>query len=159
LRAVLCLSALLVSQAAIAGPPQEEPPYERYYAEVVRVIDGDTLEVRVRLWPGLIAEYAIRVRGIDASEIRRPGCEEERALGLEAKARVEALYPVGSMVRLDDVEYGAFAGRVVADVWRWRTDRWLSLAGELQEKGLALGWSPDQTDIPWCLLLLGGEPD
>ena len=37
---------------------QEIPsPYSEYYGTVERVIDGDTLVVRLDLWPGLEAIY------------------------------------------------------------------------------------------------------
>ena len=35
-------------------------------AEVVRVIDGDTFEARVRIWPGMDITTRVRLRGIDA---------------------------------------------------------------------------------------------
>ncbi len=127
-------------------------PYAEYYAEVVRVIDGDTLDVRVDLWPGLQAIYAVRIRGIDAPEMRGAACPEERAWAEEAKAQVEKLYPAGTTVRLQDVEYDAFAGRVVADVRRWRSDRWLYLADEMVDRSLAEPWLPGMDDIDWCVL-------
>jgi micrococcal nuclease len=140
----------------LAGPvaAQDEAtnPYALYYAEVLRVIDGDTLDVRVDLWPGLQAVYAVRVRGIDAPELRGVGCEEERVWAQEAKAQVEKLYDVGSRVRLENVAFDAYSGRVDADVRRWRSDRWIYLADELVERNLAVAWTPDMADVPWCLL-------
>ena len=133
-------------------PPRHQSLYALYFAEVVRVIDGDTLDVRVSLWPGLEAIYAVRVRGVDAPELRRVGCEAEQVWGEQAKAQVQKLYAVGSLVRLENVEYDAFSGRVVADVRRWRSDRWLYLADELVERDLAVVWTPDMPDVPWCLL-------
>lgn len=41
----------------------------RYPAEVVQVIDGDTFEARVHLWPGLNVTTRVRLRGIDAPEL------------------------------------------------------------------------------------------
>jgi endonuclease YncB( thermonuclease family) len=127
-------------------------PYALYYGRVVRVIDGDTLDVRVNLWPGLEAIYAVRVRGIDAPELRRTRCAAERQWGEEAKAQVAKLYPPGTEVRLEDVDYDSFGGRVVADVRRWRSDRWLYLSDELVERGLAEAWTPGMADIDWCAL-------
>ena len=123
-----------------------------YVAEIVRIIDGDTIEASVALWPGLRADYAVRVRGIDAPEIFRPDCEEERVWGEQARAQAERLYPPGQEVRLLDVSYDAFSGRVVADVRRWRSDRWLSFATEMLERRMAVAWAPRQAAVPWCLL-------
>lgn len=154
LRTAFCSIALIVLAApgSTENLPVVRSPYALYYAKVVRVIDGDTLDVRVALWPGLEAVYAVRVRGVDAPELRRVGCEAERLWGEQAKAQVERLYEVGSTVRLEDVEYDSFSGRVVADVRRWRSDRWLYLADELVERDLAVAWTPDMPDVPWCLL-------
>lgn len=162
LRELVWVLAAAIGLTLVAAPARAQPAvsrYELYYAEVVRVIDGDTLEVRVFLWPGLIAEYAVRVRGIDAPEIRGPGCEEERVLGEEAKAWVERFYKPGMFVRLENVDRDPFAGRVVADVARYRSDRWLALANELIDRQLAVEWEPTQDDPPWCLLAQTREND
>ncbi len=127
-------------------------PYPLYVGEVVRVIDGDTLDVRVELWPGLQAVNSVRVRGIQAPEIRGAACPAEKQWAEDAKAQVGKLYPAGTVVRLENVEYDAFAGRVVADVRRWRSDRWLYLADELVERNLAEAWTPDGPDVDWCEL-------
>ncbi|MBR3372051.1 MAG: thermonuclease family protein [Rhodobacteraceae bacterium] len=124
-----------------------------YTAEVVRVIDGDTVEAVVALWPGLIAHYSIRVRGIDAPEIRGAACEKEQEWGLRAKQQVERLYPVGTSIRLKDVQYDVWSGRMLADIQRFRSDRWLSLSKELLDRGLAVAWETDSTEVPWCLLI------
>ena len=121
-----------------------------YDAEVVSIIDGDTLEVTVALWPGLRAEYRVRVRGIDAPELYRPACREEAELAETARQQAERLYPPGTPVQLRDVSYDAFAGRVVADIRRWRTDRWLPLGKELTDRGLAVAWEPHQSAFNWC---------
>src|SRR5215218_3748043 len=39
-------------------------------AGVLRVLDGDTFEARVHLWPGLEITTKIRLRGIDAPEVK-----------------------------------------------------------------------------------------
>ena len=126
-----------------------------YQAEVQQVIDGDTIVARVAIWPGLLADYSIRVRGIDAPEIRRPDCEAELEWGLRAKEQIERLYRTGSSIRLRDVQFDVWSGRVVADVQRFRSDRWLSLSSELLQRGLAVEWEPSQGAVPWCLLAQG----
>jgi len=74
LRLLSLAFAFGVTPALAQIKPEIENPYAEYYATVVRVIDGDTLEVRVNLWPGLVAEYAVRVRDIDAPELRGADC-------------------------------------------------------------------------------------
>lgn len=72
-------------------------PYE---AEIIRIIDGDTVDVSVALWPGLWAEYSVRVKGIDAPELFRPDCEAEKIWAIEAREQAERLYPSGLMCNL-----------------------------------------------------------
>ena len=122
-----------------------------YAANVVRVIDGDTLEVSVALWPGLRAEYAVRVRGIDAPELFRPDCEREFNAAKSAKDQVEKFYPSGLEIQLREVSYDAFSGRVVADVRRWVSDRWRPLSMELLDRQLAIEWTPNQSAFNWCI--------
>lgn len=85
-------------------------------AEVVRVIDADTIAVKARVWPGHSVETRVRLAGIDAPETRRPDCEAERALGERATALVAELLPPGSQVSLYEIELGSFAGRVLARI-------------------------------------------
>jgi len=149
---------LVLAAGLAAGPAAAQIDVTRratifpgpYEAEVVRVVDGDTLEVNVALWPGLRAEYAVRVRGIDAPELHRPACRAEAELALQARDQAERLYPPGTVVQLREVSYDAFAGRVVAEVRRWRTDRWLSFAREMTERDLAAAWEPHQSAFTWC---------
>jgi len=122
-----------------------------YRAEVIRVIDADTLEVAVDVWPGLRAEVSVRVRGIDAPETRTT-CKAEKRLGERAAEWVRRFYPPGALLRVERVERGSFAGRVIADVARWRSDRWLDLAGELLDRDFALPFRRGQQAIPWCLI-------
>tara|TARA_R110002020_G_scaffold184769_2_gene381996 strand:- start:1093 stop:1431 length:339 start_codon:yes stop_codon:yes gene_type:complete len=61
-----------------------------YQAEVLRVVDGDTIDVRVDL--GFKVHYNVRVRmyGINAPESRTRD-KEEKVRGLAAKERLEQL--------------------------------------------------------------------
>lgn len=61
-----------------------------YHAEVLRVVDGDTVDVRVDL--GFHCHYRVRVRlhGINAPESRTRN-KEEKIRGLAAKERLEQL--------------------------------------------------------------------
>src|SRR3954454_8376143 len=53
-------------------------------AELLRVIDGDTIEVRARIWLDLDLTTRVRLAGIDAPELNG-GCAEERRLAGMAK--------------------------------------------------------------------------
>lgn len=83
-------------------------------AEVLRVIDGDTFEARVRIWPGLEITTKIRLRGIDAPEMSKPRCEEERLKALAARDALQAILDQGD-VGVSAVALDKFGGRVIAD--------------------------------------------
>ncbi len=93
-------------------------------AQVVSVLDGDTLEVRVHIWLGQDLSTRVRLAGIDAPELEGK-CDRERDLARRARAYLLArLDPVdagagAAMVRLREVRYGKFAGRVLARVETW----------------------------------------
>ena len=84
-------------------------------AEVVRVVDGDTILVEARPWPGHIIETYVRVRGVDTPELRS-SCGAERDAANTAKAFVVSKVGVGDTVRLRHISGDKYFGRVVADV-------------------------------------------
>lgn len=82
-------------------------------AEVIQVIDGDTLAVRAHVWPGQVAETHVRLAGVDAPELHGK-CAAESALAERAKARTMLL--AGGTVRLSHVRFDKYGGRMVARV-------------------------------------------
>jgi micrococcal nuclease len=84
---VAAAAAIALSLATRAGP-------DRAGARIERVIDGDTLRVSV---DG--RSRAVRLLGIDTPETHRPGTPVECG-GLQATARMQALAPPGTQVRL-----------------------------------------------------------
>jgi endonuclease YncB( thermonuclease family) len=87
---------------------------ERQPAQVLRVIDGDTFEARVRIWPGMDVTTRVRLRGIDAPELHAR-CAEERAKALAAREALSRILKEGAVgiARVNQDKYG---GRVDADV-------------------------------------------
>jgi micrococcal nuclease len=114
-------------------------------ASVRRVVDGDTLVIRARIWLGQTVETTVRVAGIDAPE-RRGRCPRERALARRATDRLKALLADGAAV-LRDVRHGKYAGRVLARV---ATPAGADVGAILVREGLARpyrggrrrGWCP-----------------
>lgn len=90
-------------------------------AQVLSVIDGDTIEVRAVIWLGQVLSTRVRLAGIDAPELRGK-CARERALAVRARdyllAKLAAKLEDGerAWVRLRDIRYGKYAGRVLARV-------------------------------------------
>lgn len=83
-------------------------------ARVVRVVDGDTLTVRARIWLGQVIETQVRLEGVDAPEIKGK-CQSERRLARKARDLIISV-TLGGQVILRDIQYGKYAGRVVARV-------------------------------------------
>ncbi|MFZ2069784.1 MAG: thermonuclease family protein [Xanthobacteraceae bacterium] len=86
-----------------------------YPAELVRIIDGDTFEARVRVWPGLDVDTHVRLRGIDAAELHAR-CADELAKAQAARAALQAILDQGdvTVTRVGIDKYGGRIDAVVA---------------------------------------------
>lgn len=100
--------------------------------EIVRVIDGDTFEARVRIWPGVEMTTRVRLRGIDAPELHGR-CEAERAKAVAARDGLTQMLNEGG-VGLSNIGQDKYGGRVDADV---STARTADVGAAMFERGLA----------------------
>lgn len=116
-------------------------------ADILRVVDGDTLHVRAHIWPGHSVEVMVRLEGVDAPEIHRPDCSLEHALAKQAKTEIETI--TDKSVTLHNIHLGKYAGRVVAEA---RLPNGVVLADHLVEKGLAY---LDTSRRSWCTAKTG----
>jgi len=85
-----------------------------YPADVLRIINGDTSEARVRVWPGLDVDTKVRLRGIDAAELHAR-CADELAKAQAARAALEIILAEGG-VAVSRVGVDKYGGRVDATV-------------------------------------------
>jgi endonuclease YncB( thermonuclease family) len=110
LHILTCLVAVFATAAAardeISGPVA---------AEILRVIDGDTLLVEAQPWPQQKMEVYVRIRGIDAPELKSK-CERLREAGLDAQRALEALTAQSRKIQLTHISGDKYFGRIVADV-------------------------------------------
>ena len=84
-RAAAAAAASGAEPAASVGTNSRELDLQTVYpAEVVRIIDGDTFQVRVQVWPGLSVDAKVRLRGIDAPELHAR-CADEYAKAQAAR--------------------------------------------------------------------------
>lgn len=84
-------------------------------AEVVRVIDGDTLLVLARPWPQQTIEVYVRLRGIDTPELKAR-CAEGRQAAEQARHLLEDMASSSPKVSLTKIAADKYFGRIVADV-------------------------------------------
>jgi endonuclease YncB( thermonuclease family) len=92
-----------------AGNPDVHHP-----VDVIRTIDGDTFEARVHLSGGLNPTSRVRLRGIDAPELKA-ACPQELQMAEAARDALRALLGEGE-VAIFNVGPDKYSGRVVADV-------------------------------------------
>ena len=85
----------------------------RYYATVVRVVDGDTIDLDVDLGFHTFTRIRTRLLGVDTPEkYGSRSCEA----GYEASAFTEKLLPVGTQLRLESYKTGKY-GRWLARIF------------------------------------------
>ena len=113
-------------------------------ARVLRVVDGDTLVVRARIWLGQDVRTLVRLSGIDAPEMRGR-CEAERIAARRARTLLRALVGAGAVV-LTDIRLGKYAGRVLARV---TTPAGEDVADRIRQAGLARAYGGGRRGS-WC---------
>ncbi|MGB0681348.1 MAG: thermonuclease family protein [Magnetovibrionaceae bacterium] len=117
-----------------------------FIGKVLRVIDGDTFDVRVHTWLDQVVETRVRLAGVNAPETSNRTCAPERLLGEQAKAFAKKLIE-GQNVTLSDIRYGKWAGRVVADI---NGPNGKPIAASLIESGNAVVYDGTSKRGDWC---------
>ena len=132
--------------AATTAPRSAEPITARtmHPAEVLRVVDGDTFEARVHLWPGLDITTRVRLRGVDAPELKAR-CGDERIKAEAARDALRAILDQGE-VGISRVALDKYGGRVVADASTGATP---DVSAALLGAGLVRRYSGGHRD-GWC---------
>jgi micrococcal nuclease len=139
-------------RAASPGLAQGRMPLGSYRAQVLRIIDGDTVEVRVPVWLGQELVTKVRLRGIDAPEIRG-ACGSEREQALKARDRLEALV-AGKPVWLTEIGPDKYHGRVVARLMTGEESRPVDAGAALLREGHARAYD-GKARMGWCALAGG----
>jgi micrococcal nuclease len=112
--------------------------------EVLRVLDGDTFEARVRIWPGMDVTTKVRLRGIDAPEMHAR-CGDERAKALAARDALAQILNEGA-VGIAQVRQDKYGGRVDAEV---STASSADVSAIMLSRGLARRYSGGRR-AGWC---------
>jgi endonuclease YncB( thermonuclease family) len=131
-------AAMATSAATVAAAAS------RYSADVVRVIDGDTFEARVRAWPRIEVVTKVRLRDIDAPELKGR-CVQESEQAQAARDALAAMLAEGS-VSIGRVSLDKYGGRVLANASTAHTG---DVASVLLVRGHARPYAGRQRQS-WC---------
>ncbi len=144
IRSLLLVVALGTSATTSAA---QRCPSCLYDVKINSVYDGDTFYFN---WPGLPRELnplAIRLRGVDTPEMKGK-CPREKALAQRAKAfTVSQLNLSAGYVRIGDIKWDKYGGRIDADVYVG--SQRASLAPLLIRQGLARPYEGGKK-LAWC---------
>lgn len=113
---IKALASILLVSIAFVSPAQahDEIPGP-VTAQILRVIDGDTLLVEAMPWPQQRMEVYVRIRGIDAPELHST-CQRIRTAAGNARDALEMIASRSPEIRLTRISGDKYFGRVVADV-------------------------------------------
>jgi len=101
----------VVALPAFAGSRSFPGPVE---ARVLDVLDGDTFLADALVWPGHVVRINVRIRGIDAPEMKSRCAAEHDAAHKARNALVDLLSD--GAVALSNISGAKYYGRVLADV-------------------------------------------
>ena len=142
--ACFLLLAFFITLASAEASPRKDVLQGPIRGEVIEVLDGDTVSVRLQVWIGQRIETHVRFAGIDTPEIRGK-CAQENTLAKKARDEVAALLQDGQ-VTLSDIRLEKYAGRVMATVM---TANGINIAEHLISKGYARTYQGKKRQ-GWC---------
>ena len=115
-----------------------------YRATIVKVIDGDTVDVDIDLGFGIVlSDERVRIMGIDTPESRTRD-KVEKKFGLAAKARLKQLLgktcTLKTQINKDGEDMKGKFGRILGDfdVYDAKTDSWQPVTKVLVSEGHAV---------------------
>lgn len=133
-----------IETAAAAAPAKMVMPATLRGGHPAEVLRGDTFEARVKIWPGMEITTRVRLRGIDAPELKAR-CGEEYAKAQSAREALAAMLAEGD-VRVGNVGLDKYGGRVLADASTRSTP---DVSRALLGAGLARSYSGGKRET-WC---------
>jgi micrococcal nuclease len=116
--------------------------YEYYVKDIVKVVDGDTIDVIIDLGFDIMFASRVRLAGIDTPESRTKD-KFEKALGLESKKYLsDRLKDAKNIViKTEKINSTEKFGRVLG--WLYLNGEGKSVNHEMIEKGYAWGYLGD----------------
>lgn len=114
----LILPTLLVISASCGATGLYGP----YSANVIKVIDGDTVRLDIRIWPGLTQRVNLRLSGVNTPEKRGKVSDCEKKAGQAATEFTQRFLNGVNTVTIHGVKRGKYAGRVLGKLSKAETD-------------------------------------
>jgi len=116
-----------------------------YEWEILRVVDGDTLEIKNECFPKEL-KLSVRVLGIDTPEKEsRAKCEKEAKLAEKASKFTKQFIGKNKTATFRNIKWDKYGGRLLADV----EINGKSLSDELIKNGLARSYDGKKKGS-WC---------
>ncbi len=135
---------LLLPFSAPEASPRQEVLTGPIQAQVLKVLDGDTVDVKAHIWIGQEIEISIRLNGIDTPEIKGK-CQEERSMAEAAQQEIIRLIN-GKPIRIYNIRLEKYAGRALAEA---ETANGINIASHMIQKGLARPYHGEKRGV-WC---------
>lgn len=107
---------LLFVVAGFLSFPALSSSYGPYSLIAPTAVDGDTIRADVLIWPGQIADAAIRIVGVDTPELTGAKCDAEKAKAVAARDFVNAWLSSHHPITINTVRPDKYSGRVDAVV-------------------------------------------
>lgn len=137
------MATMFVVVLATAVAPAGEAFHGPVAAQVQRVVDGDTLEVRAAIWIDQTLDIRVRIDGVDAPELKAR-CADERRRAEAARDYLSRRLGT-ARVQLTSIAYDKYGGRVRASVSDGKGD----VGQALIAQGLARPYHGERRQ-PWC---------
>jgi endonuclease YncB( thermonuclease family) len=144
MKPLFLLSALVLLAMPAAAQAAQQTLAGPVSARVVDVLDGDTIAFEADVWLGTSIAMHVRIRGIDTPELHTT-CAAEKTMAEQARQQLVRL--AGSSIRLTDVAYDKYGGRVDANV---ANAAGLDLGAAMLKAGLAHPYDGNGPRADWC---------
>ena len=126
-------------------PPSRKSCYNFRVTEIVKVLDGDTIDVLIDLGFDLFKKEPVRIAGVDTPE-KRTRDLEEKAKGLAAKAYVKDLLENSDEGKFSIISHGRGKyGRVLGEIFVKGHEQ--SVNELLKEEGHAYEYHGDKKKV------------
>jgi micrococcal nuclease len=145
---LMMIALMAVMLLFMTSADAAELTYGPYRATVVKVLDGDTVQLGVGLWPGLTQRINLRLVGVNTPEKRGPKVSNcEKKAGQDATTFTQRWLQGVKEVTISEVRHDKYAGRALGKL---RRPDGKDLAEALITSGHARPYDGGKRG-PWCL--------